>query len=840
MAKNSIEKSLYAAPEGIPVNKEPDLAIEIEDPEKVTINTGDVEIVIDPDAGSGEGIDEFSANLADYMDEGELQELSSTLIEQFQSDKSSRKEWERTYREGLKLLGLKIEDRTEPWTGACGVFNPILSEAVVRFQADAIMETFPAQGPVKTQIIGKVTKDKEEAANRVKDDMNYQLTVKMPEYRPEHERMLWSLALAGSAFKKVYYDPALERQVSIFVPAEDFVISYGATDLKTSERYTHIMRKNANDIKKLQVAGFYRDIELPEPGDIENDYSEVRPEEDEASIYQDDRYILLEMHVDLIMESDPLKSENDIAVPYVITMEKSSGEILAIRRNWDSDDKSYAKRLHFVHYVYIPGFGFYGYGLIHLIGGHAKSATSLLRQLVDSGTLSNLPGGLKTRGLRIKGDDTPISPGEFRDVDVASGKISENITFLPYKEPSQTLLALMNMIVEQGRSLAAVAELKISDINKETPVGTTLALLERSLKVMSAVQARIHAAMKSEFQLLAGIIAEFAPESYEYTPRDTSNEENATREDYRNVEVIPVSDPNSSTMSQRVVQYQAVLQLASSAPQLYDMAQLHRQMLETLGVRAVEKILPLDDDQAPLDPVSENMNALQLRPLKAFIYQDHEAHIKVHMNALNDPLLKQMMGQNPNANAIVSSLQAHIAEHLAFAYRQNIEESMGVALPPPNEKLPEQAELELSKVAARASDMVLGKSKQQVAAQQAQQAQQDPIVKMQQAELQIKQAELQIKQQELKRKTTKDVMDASAKADQIQVEQQRISTQAQTDGARIGVDAMKAKDKQSADQQIAGLKIGMDIAKGAAEEQRIAAESDKEVTPPKDTGGVDE
>ena len=837
MAKNSIEKSLYSAPEGMPMENamEPDVQIQIEDPEQVTITTDDMQIIIDPDADVGTGIKEFSANLAEYLGEEELIQISEDLIASFESDKASRKDWEKTYRDGLKLLGLKIEDRSEPWTGACGVFNPILSEAVVRFQADAIMETFPAQGPVKTQIIGKLTKEKEEAARRVKDDMNYQLTVKMAEYRPEHEKMLWSLALAGSAFKKVYYDPALERQISIFVPAEDFVISYGASDLKTSERYTHIMRKNANEVKKLQVAGFYRDVELSEPEEVSPDYSEIRPDMEEASVSADDRYILLEVHADLVIEGDPLKSEDDIAVPYVITIEKSSGEILSIRRNWDSEDKTYQKRMHFVHYIYIPGFGFYGYGLIHLVGGHAKSATSLLRQLVDSGTLSNLPGGLKTRGLRIKGDDTPISPGEFRDVDVPGGKISENITFLPYKEPSQTLLALMNMIVEQGRSLAAVAELKISDINKETPVGTTLALLERSLKVMSAVQARIHAAMKTEFQLLATIISESAPKNYEYTPKYNDSEGVTTREDYDIVEVIPVSDPNASTMSQRVVQYQAVLQLASSAPQMYDMAQLHRQMLETLGVRAVEKILPLDDDQKPLNPISENMNAIQLRPLKAFIYQDHEAHIKVHMNAMQDPLIQQMIGQNPNAKAIASSLQAHIAEHLAFAYRQKIEDAMGTSLPPPEEDLPKDMEVELSKVAAKASDIVLGMSKQQVAAQQAQQAQQDPVVRMQQAELQLKQADLQLKQEELKRKKTKDYMDSAAKADQIEVEKQRISTQAETEGARIGVEAAKAKDKQAADQQLAGLKIGMEIARDAVDRQQQESVDDTKPTPPEGT-----
>lgn len=810
----AIDKALNQAPMGLQemMGDEPAIEIEIEDPESVEIKAGGIEIEIEKGKYDGEGIKNFAANLAEHLDEGVLASLSEELTGDFQSDKNSRKDWEKTYSDGLKLLGLKIEERTEPWPGACGVFHPMLSEAVVRFQADSIMETFPPTGPVKTQIIGKLTKKKEQAAARVKDDMNYQLTEKMPEYRAEHERMLWSLALAGSAFKKVYFDPSLGRQVAVFIPAEDFIISYGASDLQTCDRYTHVMRKTENEIKKLQVAGFYRDIELPDPGSVPPEFTRELAEDDDATIVQDDRYLILEMHVDLDLEDDPYRDENELAIPYVITLERTTGEILAIRRNWDPEDDLKQKRIHFVHYVYIPGFGFYGYGLIHLIGGHAKSSTSLLRQLVDAGTLSNLPGGLKTRGLRIKGDDTPIAPGEFRDVDIASGKIAENIAFLPYKEPSQTLLSLMNIIVEQGRSLAAVAELKIQDINKETPVGTTLALLERSLKVMSAVQARIHAAMKLEFKLLAAIIAEFVDDEYEYEPAHTDAgegpEPKVSRADYDIVEVIPVSDPNASTMSQRVVQYQAVLQLAGQAPQLYDLAQLHRQMLEVLGLRNVQKIIPVEEDQKPVDPISENMNVLNLKPVKAFIYQDHEAHIKVHMNLLNDPMLKQMMGQNPQANTMMAAAQAHIAEHMAFAYRQRIEQALGAGLPEPNTVMPESVELEMSRLAAMASEIVLGRSQTEVAAQQAQAAAQDPITQIQKQELAIKAGELQRKQQ-------KDITDAAAKADEIDLEKQRLSMEAELKGLQVGVDIAKSRTDQQIRAQVDAMRTGVDMAREA-------------------------
>ena len=804
----AIDKAITQAPLGLDqelMGAEPDIEIEIEDPESVEIRAGGLEIEI-AKGGSGEGIDEFTANLAEYLDEGALSDLAGEMLENFQTDKDSRKDWEKTYFDGLELLGLNMQERMEPWEGACGVFHPILSEAVVRFQADSIMETFPASGPVRTQIIGKITKTKEDAAARVREDMNYQLTVKMPEYRAEHERMLWSLALAGSAFKKVYFDPNLDRQVAVFIPAEDFVVPYGASDLLTCERYTHVMRKTVNEVKKLQIAGFYRDVDLPEPEYGSVDRSDLKAQSDEANIVHDDRYQILEMHVDLDIEDDPLRDENGIAIPYVVSVEKQTQTVLAIRRNWNPDDKLKAKRLHFVHYVYIPGFGFYGYGLIHLIGGHAKSSTSILRQLVDAGTLANLPGGLKTRGLRIKGDDTPISPGEFRDVDVASGKISENIAFLPYKEPSQVLLALMDRIVDQGRGLAAVSELKITDVNKETPVGTTLALLERSLKVMSAVQARLHASMKMEFGLLAAIIAEFAPDEYEYEPQTDDEMAPATRSDYEVTEIIPVSDPNAATMSQRVVQYQAALQLAQTAPQLYDMAQLHRQMLEILGVRNVAKLIPTAEDEIPKDPITENMNAINLKPLKAFIYQDHEAHIRVHMNLLQDPLMQQMIGQNPAAPRIQAAAQAHIAEHLAFAYRQRMEEAMGVALPPPDMKMPEGFEVELARVAAQASDLVLGKSKTEIAAQQAQIAANDPITQIQKQELALKAAEIE-------RKSKKDATDAAAKADQIRIEEERIKAQAEIEGARLGIEVAKAKEDMKGRFEAEGVRLGVDMAR---------------------------
>jgi hypothetical protein len=672
----AIDKALYQAPKGIEEEAdelmgEPDIEIEIEDPESVSIKAGDLEIVIDPDA---EGPD-FYNNIAEDIDESELQSLGAELLAYVQDDLDSRKDWEKTYKEGLVLLGLKYEERTEPWDGACGVFHPMITEAVVRFQSETIMETFPAQGPVKTKIIGKDTRKKEEAAARVKEDMNYELTERMPEFRMEHERMLWNLPATGSAFKKVYFDPSLQRQTSVFVPAEDIIVAYGTVSMESAERVTHRMYKTSNEIRKLQVAGFYRDIELGEPSKLKNELQEKKDKESGMSSINDDRYALYEIHANLDLPGYEDMEDDEptgIAIPYVITVLDGTNDILSIRRNYYEDDDTKKRRDHFVHYVYIPGFGFYGFGLFHLIGGFAKSATSIMRQLVDAGTLSNLPGGLKSRGLRIKGDDTPIAPGEFRDVDVGAGALRDNILPLPYKEPSATLYQLLGTIVEEGRRFAATADMKISDMSAQAPVGTTLALLERMLKVMSAVQARVHYAFKHELKLLSAIIRDYTDDDYDYDP--ASGPRVAKRADYDMVEIIPVSDPNAATMSQRVVQYQAVIQLAQMAPQVYDIPALHRQMLEVLGIRNANKLVPLEDDQTPKDPITENMNALKLKPMKAFMYQDHTAHIQTHMNMMNDPAVAALIGQNPQASLIVGALQAHIAEHLGYQYRRQVQD----------------------------------------------------------------------------------------------------------------------------------------------------------------------
>jgi hypothetical protein len=665
----AIDKALNQAPLGLSEmveDMEPAIEIEIEDPESVSIKAGDLEIVLEKEDMD----DEFNENLAENLDDDILTELAGDLLGEFQSDIDSRKDWVQTYVDGLELLGLKIEERTEPWPGACGVYHPLLSEAIVKFQSETIMETFPAAGPVKTSILGQETREKVEAAQRVKEDMNYQLTEVMVEYRPEHERMLWGLGLSGNAFKKVYFDPNLGRQVSLFVPAEDIVVPYGASSLETSERVTHVMRKTKNELRKLQVMGFYKDVELDDPTDTLDEIEKKIAEQMGFKASQDDRYKLLEMHVYLDLpgyeDKDEKGKETGIALPYVVTIEKGTETVLAIRRNYHADDPNKQKRDHFVHYGYVPGFGFYCFGLIHLIGAFAKSGTSILRQLVDAGVLSNLPGGFKTKGLRVKGDDTPIAPAEFRDVDVASGTIKDNIMTLPYKEPSQVLYTLLGTIVEEGRRFASAADLKVSDMSAQSPVGTTLAILERTLKVMSAVQARVHYAMKQEFKLLKNIIRDYTPEDYEYDP--VEGPPRAKRSDYDMVEVLPVSDPNSATMSQKVVQYQAALQLAQSAPQLYDLPLLHRQMLEVLGIRNASKLVPIEDDLKPTDPVSENMDALNEKPLKAFIYQDHAAHITVHMTMLQDPVTMQILQQNPKAQSISAAFMAHIMEHFAFQY----------------------------------------------------------------------------------------------------------------------------------------------------------------------------
>jgi hypothetical protein len=793
MATNLMDKGFYQAPEGI-TDEGDTLEIDIENPDSVTLSDGSMEIIIEPDA---ETDDEFNANLAEEMDEGQLNDLSGELIELVEADIMSRKDWADTFVKGLEVLGLKYEERTEPWNGACGVFSTILTEAAIRFQAESIMETFPAAGPVKTEIIGAIDKMKEDAAERVRDDMNYKLTEEMPEYRPEHERLLYSLGLAGSAFKKVYYDPALERQVAIFVTAEDLIVPYGASNLNMAERVTHVMRKTKNEMRKLQVSGFYRDIELGEPVFIQTDIEKHKADQQGYKVSDDDRYQILEIHADLDIEGyEDLGEDGEptgIALPYVVTIERGTGEVLAIRRNYDPEDHKKLKRQHFVDYIYIPGFGFYGMGLIHIIGGYARAGTSIIRQLVDAGTLSNLPGGLKSRGMRIKGDDTPIQPGEFRDVDVPSGGIKDNVMTLPYKEPSNVLLTLLDRITNEGRRLGSISDMNISDMSANAPVGTTLALLERTLKTMGAVQARVHYSMKQEFKLLKNIIRDYTPQEYDYEPQD--GDRKAKQSDYDIVEVIPVSDPNSSTMAQRIMQYQAVIQLAAQAPQIYDLPQLHRQMIEVLGIKNADKLVPTTDDQTPRDPVSENMAFLNGKPTKAFIYQDHEAHIASHTSFMQDPTIAAQIGQNPLAQKIQSSVMAHIAEHLAFQYRRQVEEQLGVPLPAPDSELPEDLEVELSRLVAEGSAQVLQANKAKASQKQAEQAAQDPLVQIQQAELQIKGQEAATKAKKVDADIQKDMANLQLQTqkaqDQKEIELARIQTQDKQNNQKIQVDLFK-------------------------------------------------
>ena len=814
----AIEKGLYAAPMGIEDELEgglegveemdiSELEIEIVDPESVTLSDGSVEVTIIP--GDETEVMEFGGNLAEILDDGELTALSDDLVESIEADIESRKDWTDTYVKGLDIIGFKYEERTEPWEGACGVNSTVLAEAAIRFQAETMSETFPAAGPVKTKILGSETKEKEEAAERVKSDMNYELTENMVEYRPEHERMLYSLGLAGSAFKKVYYDPNIGRQVALYISAEDVIVPYGASTIEFAERVTHVMRRSKNDIKKLQASEFYRDVDLGDPVAFHSDLEEKKAEEGGYSLTDDDRYTLYEIHADLVIEG--IDDDDGIARPYVVTIERGSGEVLAIRRNYEEDDSLTLKRQHFVHYVYVPGFGFYGLGLIHIIGGYARAGTSLIRQLVDAGTLSNLPGGLKSRGLRIKGDDTPIEPGEWKDVDVPSGSIRDNIMPLPYKEPSQTLLALLNTITTEGRRLGAISDMNISDMSANAPVGTTLALLERTLKPMAAVQARVHYAMKQEFKLLKAIMAEYAPTEYAYQPN--RGEVGAKRSDYMLVDVIPVSDPNSSTMAQRVVQYQAVLQMSQQAPQIYDLPQLHRQMIEVLGVKNADKLVPTKDDAKPADPVSENMAALIGKPMKAFIYQDHDAHIATHTSFLQDPMIAQMIGQNPQAKQIMASLQAHIAEHLGFSYRKKIEEKLGAPLNAPNEEMDEDMEVQLSRLVADAGKQLTEANKKQQAQQQAQKQQQDPIIQMKQAELQIKQAEEQ-------RKAANDQADQQVKQAELQMKQQKIMIDAKTaseqiniDKAELAIDAKRQGVRDQVAKQVEDNKVDLELAR---------------------------
>jgi hypothetical protein len=817
----SIEKALYQAPVGLDalaVEEEP-LEIVIEDVELIDIETDEEEA-------------DFDANLAEYLDEKELTQIAGDLLGDFEEDVSSRKDWIQTYVDGLELLGMKIEERTEPWEGACGVYHPLLSEALVKFQSETIMESFPAQGPVKTLIIGKETPEKKDAAIRVQDDMNYQLTDVMTEYRPEHERMIWGLGLAGNAFKKVYYDPHMERQVSMFCPAEDIVVPYGASSLQSSPRVTHVMRKTENEVKRLQYAGFYRDVELEEPSGALDEVEKKIAEKMGFRATQDDRYKLLEMHVDLDLPGYEDKDEDGeptgIALPYVVTIEKGTMTILSIRRNWRPEDETKQKRNHFVHYGYVPGFGFYCFGLIHLVGAFAKSGTSLIRQLVDAGTLSNLPGGFKTRGLRVKGDDTPIAPGEFRDVDVPSGAIKDNLMTLPYKEPSQVLYSLLGTIVEEGRRFASAGDMKVSDMSANAPVGTTLAILERTLKVMSAVQSRVHYSMKQELKLLKEIIRDYTPEEYPYEPVEGSRK--AKKSDYDHVDVIPVSDPNAATMAQKIVQYQAVLQLAQGAPQIYNLPQLHRQMLDVLGIRNAQKLIPLEDDQKPTDPIRENMNVMIGKPLKAFIYQDQDAHLAAHQAFLQDPQAMAIIGQNPMAQQIMAALQAHIAEHFGFKYRQQIEQQLGAPIPymenDDDEPLSEEYEVQLSRMVAQAAQQLTTQNQAAAAQQQAQQQAEDPIIQMQQQELQIKQAEQE-------RKAQRDQADIALENRRLDIEEQRTMGQLEIDGTRLGVQIEKDKDILDRKSEFDGTKLGVemahkkeqvDVQKGQIAAQLIAAE----------------
>ena len=747
MASNSMMPSISPAPLGLSdleMDDGPAIEIEIEDPQGLKVGVDGVEIDLMPDTGEA-GEDEFDDNLAEYIDESELGKIGSEITALIEADITSRKDWTDMFVRGLEVLGMRYEERTEPWNGACGVYSTILTEAAVRFQSETIIETFPAAGPVKTEIIGQVDKAKEDAAERVRDDMNYQLTEVMVEYRPEHERMLFNLGLIGSAFKKVYFDPTLGRQVSMFVPAEDVIIPYGSSGARSAERVTHVMRKTENDIRKLQVAGFYVDVDLGEPIRTYTDVEKKKADEQGYSLTEDDRYQIYEVQIDYDLPG--YENEDGIALPYIVTIDKGTSKILSIYRNWKDGDDKYQKRQHFVQYDYVPGFGAYGFGYIHLIGGYARAGTSLIRQLVDAGTLSNLPGGLKSRGLRIKGDDTPIAPGEFRDVDIPSGSVRDNIMPLPYKEPSQVLAALLDKITEEGRRLGSIADMKVSDMSANAPVGTTLAILERQLKTMSAVQARVHFSMKQEFKLLKAIIRDYTPTAYEYKPE--TGDRKAKQEDYDMVEVIPVSDPNSATMAQRIMQYQAVIQLAAQAPQIYNLPVLHRQMIEVLGVKNADKLVPVEDDQQPKDPISENMGFLKGEPTRAFIYQDHDAHIAAHQSFMQDPMIAQTIGQNPMAQQMTAAMQAHIAEHLAFLYRKKIEEQMGIPLPPPEAKLPEDIEVNLSRLVAQASTQLMQKNMAQAQQQQAQQQMQDPIMQMQQAELKIKAQDSQIKAQKV-------------------------------------------------------------------------------------------
>lgn len=762
--------------QNIPISPEtPPLDIDIElPPEDLGANVTEMDdggVTVDfgsPDADLSPP-DEHAANLAESMDEGDLRMLAEDLISSFEDDVNTRADWEKAYLQGLDLLGLKIEERTMPWPGACGVYHPVLTEAVIRFQAQTIMEVFPSSGPVRTKIVGKANEELLKQAHRVQEEMNYVVTEKMRDYRSETEQLLFRLPLAGSAFRKVYYDQMTNRPAAVFVPAEDFVVAYGTTDLAACPRYTHVTRMYPNELRKLQVSGFYRDIEIPTPSP---DYSTLQKKYDKVkgetpSFSDDNRHTILEMCVDIDLPG--FENPDGIELPYVVTIEKSSREVLAIRRNWREGDPTFEKRQYFVHYQYLPGLGFYGTGLIHLIGGIAKSATSILRQLVDAGTLSNLPGGLKARGLRIKGDDNPIMPGEFRDVDVASGSIRDSITFLPYKEPSSVLYQLLGNLVDEGRRIGSIAEMDVGDANPEAPVGTTLALLERSMKVMSAVQARVHDSLSREFQLIADVIKEYMGPDYEYVTSENEQEKHSRQVDFDDrVDIIPVSDPNAATMAQKVMQYQAAMQLAQNAPpNMYNMEILHRQMLHALNVQNVDLIIQSQQPPVSMDPVTENMTVMAGKPITVFMEQDHDAHIKVHTAFMQDPIYQQFMSQNPNAQAFSGAMQQHLAEHFAYSYRRQLELKLGVSLPQMTEQLPPDVENDIAKLASVAADRLLQQHNQEQAMAKQQQEANDPLTIIQREELRIKEEAVKVKAAEAE-------ADAQYKQDKIKLEAAKV------------------------------------------------------------------
>ncbi len=799
----------------------PELEVEVE-----TTETDDGGMIIDFDPSASNMTEaSFDSNLVDFIDEDELTSMGNELIGAYQSDKDSRSDWEETYVKGLDQLGLKIEERTTPWSGACGVFHPMLSEAVIKFQSQAISEIFPAAGPVRTKIVGNIDSAKEKQSQRVQDYLNYLLTYEMTEYRSETEKMLFSLPLAGSAFRKVYFDPTLNRPSGIFVPAEDVVVNYGASDLETCERATHVMKKSSNDIRKMQVSGFYRDIELPDAtpssSDITKKYNEMTGESE--SYDYDTRHTILEMQVDLDLkgfeDKDANGQDTGIALPYVVTIDSPSGIILSIRRNYYEDDQAKLRRMHFVHYQYLPGLGFYGFGLIHMIGGLAKSATSILRQLVDAGTLSNLPGGLKARGLRIKGDDSPIMPGEFRDVDVPGGAIRDNITFLPYKEPSGTLFQLLGNIVEEGKRFASISDMKTSDMNSQAPVGTTLALLERNMKVMSAVQARLHASMKREFEILVGVIKDFTEPAYPY---EVEEGQQIKIQDFdARVDVLPVSDPNAATMAQRIMQYQAAMQLAQQAPQLYDLGQLHRQMLEVLGIKDAETIVPPQGEVPPVDPVTAVQNILNGKPVQAYEFQDHEAHIQTLVSAQQDPNVQAKVQQSPNAQVIQSSGSDYIMQHLALQFRDQVEREMGVELPPVGEPLPADVEKRISTLVAEAAQRVATTNAAQAEQQRIQEQAQDPLILAKQKELEIKEKQVEGK---LKIDESKLAIDAAKAVANKELEEKRIDAQQESTGLKIGqqiASDLLDREEKAEDKVLDDYKKGLDIAKDMVNDSKL-------------------